>query len=196
MNDHPNATQQLILDAAERLFSERGYAAVKLQDIAKAVEMRHASLYYYAPEGKEQLYVAVMERNFKRHGDGLTSAIIEAGGDFRTQVHAIAVWFATNPPLDLGRIVRSDMPAIGPENATRLNQLALDALRMPITAVLRNGVRTGLIAVPDVDFAAMGLVGLIQSIHNIPSQYTPDQPTLIRHAVASADMLLDGWLKR
>jgi AcrR family transcriptional regulator len=65
-----NSTHQTILDAAERLFAERGYAAVKMHDIARAVDMRHASLYYYAPAGKEQLYVEVMERNFNRHRAG------------------------------------------------------------------------------------------------------------------------------
>jgi AcrR family transcriptional regulator len=91
-----NATYHRLLDAAEALFMERGLAAVTLQDIASAIEMRHASLYYYAPKGKEQLYVAVMERTFKQHGEGLTDAVIQAGDDFRAQMHAVATWFATH----------------------------------------------------------------------------------------------------
>ena len=196
MNTATNATHKAILDAAERLFAERGYAAVKLHDIAKAVDMRHASLYYYAPEGKEQLYVAVMERNFHRHREGLTEAIIRAGDDFREQIHAVAEWFAIQPPLDLGQIVRSDMPAISKHHADRLTELSLQALRQPIVSALRRAQDRGLINVPDVEFAAMGLVGFLQTAHNIPARYFRSLDERVPLARAMADMLLDGWLKR
>lgn len=190
-----NQTHQRILDAAEALFGEHGYTGVTLQDIANAVHMRHASLYYYAPGGKEELYVAVMERSFHQHGEGLTHAIIDAGEDFRAQVHAVADWFATHPPIDLGRIVRSDMPAINPADAERLIHISLDSLRVPISAAIRSAVRKGQAQVQDADFAAMGLVGLLQSVHNIPRRFIPDRPSLVQAARAAADMLLDGWLR-
>lgn len=196
MEHKDNATYQLILDAADKLFSERGYTAITLQDIARAVKMRHASLYYYAPNGKEQLYVEVMERNFKLHSEGLTNVIIEAGDDFHAQIHAVAHWFATHPPLDLGRIVRSDMPAINKADAERLLELSIQSLRVPIAAILRNAVRKGLITLPDIEFAAMGLVGLLQSVHNIPRRYLPAQEDLVQAARSSADMLLFGWFNR
>jgi hypothetical protein len=158
--------------------------------------MRHASLYYYVPNGKEQLYLDVMERSFKHHREGLTNTIIEAGDDFRTQIHAIAEWFAMHHPIDLGRIVRSDMPELAPENANKLMEWSLDSLRMPIAAVIRNGVKKGNILVPDIDFAAMGLVALVQSIHNIPRSYLEDENDLIEAAKKAADMLLDGWYRR
>jgi AcrR family transcriptional regulator len=194
MNNKDNDTYQRILDASETLFSEFGFNGVTLQHIAKAVEMRHASLYYYAPRGKEELYIEVMERSFKRHGEGLTNAIIEAGDDFRAQVHAVAYWFAVHPPIDLGRIVRSDMPSINPADAERLTELSLETLRVPISAIIRNAVRKGLADVHDPDFAAMGLVGLLQSVHNIPQRFIPDREGRVAAAISSADMLLNGWL--
>jgi AcrR family transcriptional regulator len=196
MRSASNSTHQTILDAAERLFAERGYAAVKMQDIAKAVDMRHASLYYYAPEGKEQLYVEVMERNFNRHRDGLTDAIIRAGDDLRAQMHAVAEWFASQPPVDLGQIVRSDMPAISPQHADRLMDLSLQALRQPIASALRRAQDKGLVKLPDVNFAAMGLVGFLQTAHNIPQRFYRSADERAQLAIAMADMLLDGWLKR
>jgi AcrR family transcriptional regulator len=195
MNSKSKATYQSILNAAERLFTEKGYSGVSLQDIARAVNMRHASLYYYAPHGKEQLYVEVMERIMRRHGEGLTSAIIEAGDDLRMQLHAVARWFGSNPPLDLGRIVHSDLPAISPAEAERLIEFSLNTLRMPLAAMLRNGVKKGLIAAADTDFAAMGLLGLLQSIHNIPKQFLPTDADRLRAFQIAADMLLDGWRK-
>ncbi|MBL8166101.1 MAG: TetR/AcrR family transcriptional regulator [Anaerolineae bacterium] len=196
MKPQDNQTYQRILDASERLFAELGYAAVSLQDIAQAVEMRHASLYYYAPKGKEQLYIAVMERGFKRHAEGLMSAIIDAGSDLRAQVHAVADWFVSRPPIDLGRIVRSDLPLIEPQQAQRLIELSLESLRMPIATAIRGAVKRGEVQVADPDFAAMGLVALVQSVHNIPRGLIPSSGGLTQTAHAAADMLLDGWLKR
>ncbi|MDX2137503.1 MAG: TetR/AcrR family transcriptional regulator [Chloroflexota bacterium] len=191
-----NDTYQRILDASEVLFSEFGFSGVTLQQIAKAVDMRHASLYYYAPKGKEDLYIKVTERSFRRHGEGLTNAIIEAGADFRDQVHAVAYWFAVHPPIDLGRIVRSDMPAINPVDAERLTELSLEMLRVPIAAIIRNAIRKGLVHVNDPDFAAMGLVGLLQSVHNIPQRFIPDRDARVAATISAANMLLDGWLMR
>lgn len=49
-----------LLDTAEQLFTSRGYTAVTLKDIAKALGIKQASLYYHFPLGKEDLYVEVM----------------------------------------------------------------------------------------------------------------------------------------
>lgn len=196
MEQRNNKTYRRIVDAAERLFSERGYAGVSLPDIAKAVNMRHASLYYYVPEGKEQLYLDVMERSLRQHREGLTNAIIEAGDEFRAQIHAISAWFASHPPMDLGRMVRADMPQLAPENARKLTEWSLDSLRMPISAVIRNGVKQGYIVVPDINFAAMGLLALVQSIHNIPRDFLPHEDDLVEASKAASDMMLDGWYRR
>jgi AcrR family transcriptional regulator len=191
-----NTTRQSILDVAERLFAERGYSAVKLQEIAKGVEMRHASLYYYAPEGKQQLYVEVMERNFQRHRDGLVDAIIRAGDDLRAQLHAVAEWFALQPPINLGQIVHSDLQAISKLQANRLMALSLDSLRHPIASAMRRAQDRGLIQIRDENFAAMGLVALLQSVHNIPADYAPTPAARVALAKTMADMMLDGLLKR
>ena len=50
-----------ILDAAEELFSERGYAGTSLREVAAVVGIRIPSLYNHF-ESKETLYAAVLER--------------------------------------------------------------------------------------------------------------------------------------
>jgi AcrR family transcriptional regulator len=54
-------TAERILDAAEALFAERGYAGTTLRDVAAAVGLRNPSLYNHFPS-KESLYAAVLER--------------------------------------------------------------------------------------------------------------------------------------
>ncbi len=195
MTDIPdNATRARLLDIAEELFAARGYTAVRLRDIAQALGMRHASLYYYAPGGKEQLYVEVMERSMRRHRAGLTEAIAGAGADVRAQVYAVADWLATQPPLDVTRMYQADMPELGKERAEQLMALAYDSLRLPIGAAIARAQEAGQIRISDVDLAAMALVSLVESVHAIPAAYRgPEAVTLGRQL---ADMLLDGWLRR
>jgi AcrR family transcriptional regulator len=54
-------TAERILDAAEALFAERGYAGTSLRDVASRVELRIPSLYNHFPS-KEALYAAVLAR--------------------------------------------------------------------------------------------------------------------------------------
>ena len=62
--------------AAHDLFAERGYAAVKMDEIAAAVGVTKPLLYNYFGN-KEQLYIACMERA----GDSLTTTVAEAVAD-------------------------------------------------------------------------------------------------------------------
>ncbi len=52
---------ELILDNAEELFLEKGFAATTMDDIGKAAEFGRATLYHYFPS-KEAMYIAALER--------------------------------------------------------------------------------------------------------------------------------------
>ena len=56
-----SARPSAILDAAEELFAERGYAGATLRDVATRVGVRPPSLYNHFPS-KDALYAAVLER--------------------------------------------------------------------------------------------------------------------------------------
>jgi AcrR family transcriptional regulator len=64
------------LEVAHELFAERGYAAVKMDEIAAAVGVTKPLLYNYFGN-KERLYIACMERA----GDALTEAVAAAVGE-------------------------------------------------------------------------------------------------------------------
>jgi AcrR family transcriptional regulator len=63
------------LAAAHGLFAERGYAAVKMDEIAASVGVTKPLLYNYFGN-KERLYITCMERA----GDSLTATVAEAVG--------------------------------------------------------------------------------------------------------------------
>ncbi len=54
--------KQHLLDVAEQLFTEQGFQAVSIRDIAQASGVTNAALYYHFPN-KEALFQEVMERH-------------------------------------------------------------------------------------------------------------------------------------
>jgi AcrR family transcriptional regulator len=63
-----------LLDAAARLFSERGFHATSMRDIAKAVGMLSGSIYYHF-ESKEEMLLAVYEEGERRIADEVDAAV-------------------------------------------------------------------------------------------------------------------------
>lgn len=171
-----SGARERVLDAAAKLFAERGYAAVTLRDIAAAVGIQHTSLYHHVPGGKEALFIEVTERQLQQHRQGLTAAIGESEVNIRSQLFAAADWFLSQPPMDLVRMTYADMPAIAPKAAKRLADLALEALITPIKDALVAAQKRGEIAHKDLGVIAGGLVGLIESLHAVPD-YTVYAPT-------------------
>ena len=55
------ATEKLILDTAEDLFSQRGYFGVTIKDVADAMGIHPALIHYYHA-GKQAIFDAVFER--------------------------------------------------------------------------------------------------------------------------------------
>ena len=73
---------KLILDKAEELFLEKGFAATTMEDIGKAAEFGRATLYYYFPN-KEAMYVAALERAMDSFVDGVCRATGKARSSTR-----------------------------------------------------------------------------------------------------------------
>jgi AcrR family transcriptional regulator len=193
-NTPHNETSARIMDIAEELFMTRGYKAVRLRDIAEAVGMRHASLYYYAPKGKEQLFIEVVRRSMQRHEREMGRLIEAANQDIRQQAYAVSDWLVSQPPLDLVRMFEADMPEIAPAIADELIDLMLDGLTRPLAAALKRAYAAGEVAVADSEMAAMALITLVQSVHHITLESLPEGRQGFGRKLV--DMLLLGWLKR
>lgn len=170
------AARERVLAAAEKLFSERGYAAVTLRDIAQELGLNHASLYHHVPGGKEELYVEVMRRGLKRHHDGLQHAMLDAGDEWQSQLRAAAQWLVSQPALDITRMRLSDMPALQKAHAKQLNKEVYELLLQPIEQVFRK-------AEPKADIARVLLLTgmflfMVEGVHSAPvagNRMTPAQ---------------------
>lgn len=134
------SAKERVLIAAEELFHNRGYNAVSMRDIAEALEMRQASLYYHVPDGKEQLFVEVTERSLHRNLEGLNEAIAGAEPYVAAQLKAAAQWFASQMPMKLLSMLETDMPSISMDNSQKLTFLAYQSMFMPIARLFQGAM--------------------------------------------------------
>lgn len=183
-----------IIDAADKLFSERGYAAVTLRDIASEVKLKHASLYHHFPGGKEELFVRVTEKSLAGHRQGLEGAIAACGQDLRKALYAVADWLLGHAPMDLIRMVHSDMPRLTEPHAKALSDLAFVSLILPVARVITDARNRGEVATENPILVAGGLLGMIESLHAAPQTNMP--AGLDEMAQTLVDTMLEGLLVR
>lgn len=114
-------TADRILDAAEDCFARKGFDGTTLRDVADIVGIRIPSLYNHF-DGKQSLYVAVLERGMAPILDMLTRAITsdddQSGSDPRAFVTGLMAVLAERPSLP--RLVQYEMLAGGDNLALML----------------------------------------------------------------------------
>lgn len=186
-------SREQLLQLAEALFGERGYTSVTLRDIADAFEVRQAALYYHFPGGKEELFVEVIKRSFLRHRDGLNRAISQAEPGLASQLNQMAEWLLAQPPLDLTRLARSDLPALSQDHAQVLHELGDVSLVEPIQQVLAQAYERGEIRLVDAKLMATVFLSLIDTVHDMHRYKNIPKQVLARDVI---DILLDGMRRR
>lgn len=158
-NESSTATR--ILDVAEKLFAERGFAAVSVREIAGQVGLNQASIYNHF-SSKQALYEAVLERGFAPIKQLLERGAKELdgaeAGDVFIDALVVQLWQTPNLPKLLQREILDDGPF--------LERLADQWLR-PIVSAGRDAMGA---AVPqlrenweddDIPFVILGMYGFL-----------------------------------
>lgn len=156
--------KERVLTTAERLFHERGYAAVSMQDLAEALGMRKASLYHYAPEGKERLFVEVMERQLLAHGAAVRRGIANAVPDIGARLRAVAAWAIAHAPLGLLAVQHIDLPALGASNTSQLEHILNEQLWQPIHQLFVVAEQSGEVRPGDADLRTGAFLSILDGL--------------------------------
>jgi AcrR family transcriptional regulator len=85
-------TRHRIIQASITLFKEKGYKGVSVKDIAEAVSITPAALYYYFPDGKEALFMAVLTHILDERKKGLEQAI-SGSPCIQDRLYALSLYF-------------------------------------------------------------------------------------------------------
>jgi AcrR family transcriptional regulator len=94
-----------IVKAAKELFLARGYKGVSMRDVAEVVQITPAALYYYFPQGKEDLFISMMQVTFEEWTAGIYQAIAGAQG-IRERLHLLTSYLLTLPVDNFPALIR------------------------------------------------------------------------------------------
>lgn len=173
---------------------EKGYASITLRDIAEALNIRQASLYYHFPAGKEQLYVEVVTRVFERHRIGLEKATLAAPPELRAALLAAAAWLGSQPSVNFLGMMHSDLPALSQSGAQVVSRTAYTAMFGPLRAAFADAHARGEVAVQNPDLMAGFFIALMDGItFSLTQQNHLPRAALVAEAV---DLMLYGVTPR
>lgn len=191
------APRDRLLDAAERLFGEHGYAAVTLRDLARAAGLHHSSLYHHAPGGKAEIFVGALERSHRRHAGALAEALADLDAPLRDRLRRVAGWVLANPPTNHTRLLTTDLDQLPEGVGERLGRDAWEHLIVPIADALRAEAEAGRVALPPerAETVAGALLASLQALQAASARYA-DADEADAGASYLIDLFLDGLRPR
>lgn len=136
-----DATRQAILDAAEQIFADVGYAAARLEDVALAVGIRRPSIVYHFP-GKQELYDAVEADIFASMHAISATRLADEKDPMARLIALLDAWldFLVARPT-AARIIQRLIADAGPRgsNPVEFSEMVL----ADMDAIVRAGIETG-----------------------------------------------------
>ncbi|HIE38595.1 MAG TPA: TetR/AcrR family transcriptional regulator [Anaerolineales bacterium] len=180
-----------LLDAATHLFREKGYHNTSMQDLADALGIQKASLYYYV-ESKEELLLRLLER-----GSSLLGARID-------QIYA-----ADLPPVEKLRRVLENHAMTVMEHLNLISVYIQEYRRLPperlgevlaerkhyeqvLMRILEDGIASGDFRPVNVKIVMLGVLGMLNWVHQWFSPAGELSPQEI--ATILTDLVLRGVL--
>lgn len=154
------AKRTAILDVAARLFHERPFHEVRLEDVAAEAQVGKGTLYIYFKD-KDELYLSLIRDGFSKLIDRLTQDLEGDEEDPWKQLRAIIrqlVSFHKQRP-QMFQVLRHGAQG-KPDPIIRANRLALAKL---IERVLTRGVRAGQMNDPRPNLTAQMIPGMVRS---------------------------------
>jgi AcrR family transcriptional regulator len=168
----PSASQsrEKVLDAAEALFMQRGYASVTLLDIAQALNIRQASLYHHV-KGKEELFIEVAERTLARHRHGLQQAMAAEGQSWQDQLYAVARWLMSQEPMNVTRLIHSDLPEVSAAHRDQIVSSVYESVLRPLEQIFHQAQAEIARPLPPAGTMVGAFLSLIDGIRNVPGRF-------------------------
>jgi TetR/AcrR family transcriptional regulator, cholesterol catabolism regulator len=185
-----NRRRRELIEAAARLFREKGYAQTSLNDVANALKTDRASVYYYVSSKKELLHevvrdvVAETANNAKR----ISESAGPAPEKLRALIFSLMRSYAQNYPYQFVYI--QEGMAVDSHGDAQLNRLGKQ-YEAALIDIINGGIRDGSFRnTGDSKIIAYGILGMLNWTHrwfNPSGRLTPDQV-----AATFADTVLGG----
>lgn len=160
----------LIVDAAARLFADKGYAATTIQDVAAQVGMLKGSLYHYIHTKEDLLHAVILEAHSLTAKVGREALAMD--GDANAKL-AHVVWHHIHDAadnLDELRVFYTESAALSP---ARLQEIVADrdSYERSLRQVIRLGQAEGTFA-PHLD-PTLTAIAILAMLNSVQQWYRP-----------------------
>ena len=166
MTELPKTKQgsEVILEAAAKLFSEKGYANVSIRDVCKEANTTPPMIYYYFKD-KKRLFEAAVSKRMSMHE--FISSLHEQAGlkDPAKSIEAfIGVYLASYPTeaFEPG-LYLIESARLDPTSAAKISA-QLDEVHDVAESIVRRGIASGAFIKTDAKSAADCLLGMLNNV--------------------------------
>jgi TetR/AcrR family transcriptional regulator, cholesterol catabolism regulator len=182
-------TRRQILSKAADLFLAKGYKGVSMKEIAEAVEVTSAALYYHFPKGKEDLFTKMIQTVFVEERATRIDQILAIAQDSRERLTLLTSVLLTLP-LDerLSTLLRDAREHLKDPEHQQVILSLLDRIRQQVTSFFQAAQNDGEIR---TDLPVKVLVGLYMSILREAKSLPGTNP-----AAYLVSVLFDGIARR
>lgn len=192
MDESITTRRDELLIVAARLFSQQGYHATTMQDIAEALGILRGSLYYHI-EGKEALLYELMERGINEllsHVRPIVQMDMGPREKLTVLIRRHTVTIARHP--DFMAVFLHEWRSLSPGRRRKILKLR-DEYDHIVRQIIADGIANGEFRPRDVRIATFGLLGLLNWIYQ---WYSPDGP-LSPEEIADefVDLVMYGLVK-
>jgi AcrR family transcriptional regulator len=157
----PTDIRERIIEAATFLFVSRGYYGISMREIAEAVGVSKAGLYYHFRD-KEALFLAILTANLERI-EGLIQDARAEGATTRDQISGMVRAIFEQAPVQRAiiRLASQEMAHLSQEAQVEFGSLYREKFIGQIENILQGGVAAGELRAMDVGLATWVLLGMM-----------------------------------
>jgi AcrR family transcriptional regulator len=180
-----------VLDAAIALFTERGFAQTRVEDIASRAGLSKGAVYLYFPS-KEALLEGIVRRAVLPIADSVLGSIANYEGDPRFVLSGalklMAMKLSDEKFLAVPKLLFREVVGF-PQLAAMYRREVLDRVLPAITTLLRRGIEQGYLRPIDPELTLRSIVGPVM-LHIALSEVFDMRP----EGGMSFDQLIDNHL--
>lgn len=157
--DPRSSTRERVLQAADRIWTERGVRGASLDDIARAASVTKPTVYYYFAN-KSALFIELVTSVLEEHGSGLRQASRDGTRSRDRLVAALA--YLIRARCSGPRLVREGGVVLTVDQISQARSAMFRHFFSPVQKILDDGIRGGEIRALDSAFVTQALFNLIE----------------------------------
>lgn len=151
-----------ILDAAQQLILQHGYAGLSMRELSRQSGLAKGTIYYYFQD-KQEIFLSALERDIQTVQTHLIQAAEQEGDCIQRLHNVVEIYFTMASQRRF--ILMGALREIGGMEA-ELRDLARqsrDATFLPIVGILQEGIECGLFRPINAEMAVVTLLGMMHS---------------------------------